>query len=114
MLLQHPWLAPLVKPATIMEADEDEEELAAANDSASLASAGSKASDADEKDAAMDQEVADWVKAAVERRKNGTMGKGVQKPALHAAPLDAMASPSHDSPNGAIAAPAGVSEAVPG
>ncbi|KAF2497009.1 kinase-like protein [Lophium mytilinum] len=102
MLLQHAWLAPLVKPATIMEADEEEEELVA-EDAASLGSVKP-----DEGAAVVDKEVADWVKAAIERRKNGTMGKGAQKPALHAAPLDAMASPSHESPNGAVAVPEAV------
>lgn len=45
-----------------------------------------------------DQEVADWVKGAIEKRKRGHM-KGAQKPALHAAPLDAVQSPTHDATN---------------
>jgi len=105
MLLQHVWLAPLAKPATIIEADEEEEELAAGDETVSPASAGSKGSlDSDGGSAVVDKEVADWVKAAIERRKNGTMGKGAVKPALHAAPLDAMASPPLDGKNVALAA----------
>jgi len=112
MLLQHAWLAPLVKPATILEANEDEEP-AAGDETASVGSVGSRCSlDSDERTVVMDEEVADWVKAAIERRRNGTMGKGAQKPALHTAPLNAMASPSHESTNGALPALAGTSEAV--
>lgn len=71
MLLQHAWLAPMLKPPTITE--EDEDDLAA---------------DVSVPDAATaDKEVADWVHAAIERRRNGTMGKKT-KPALHTAPLD--------------------------
>lgn len=36
-----------------------------------------------------DKEVADWVKAAIERKLSGKMAKS-NKPALHAAPLDAV------------------------
>jgi mitogen-activated protein kinase kinase len=113
MLLEHAWLAPLVKPAAILEADEDEEELAEGDETASVGSAGSRCSlDSDEKTVVRDKEVADWVKAAIERRRNGTMGNGAQKPALHAAPLDAMASPSHESTNCALVAPTELSETV--
>ena len=82
MLLQHAWLAPLLKPQTIVEEDEDE-------DAADGASA--TRTDADEP-GVVDKEVADWVKDAIERRRAGRMGKK-EKPALHAAPLDAVASP---------------------
>jgi len=90
MLLQHAWLAPLVKPETITEEDEEAAEVAAANDEdiqqqpppppPEEAAAG-------EGDF-VDREVGEWVLGALERRKNGTMGKSA-KPALHAAPLDA-------------------------
>ncbi|KAI9890279.1 MAG: hypothetical protein M1814_004314 [Vezdaea aestivalis] len=40
-----------------------------------------------------DEEVATWVLNALERKKCGKMGKS-EKPALHAAPLDAVSSPS--------------------
>ncbi|KAL8927296.1 MAG: hypothetical protein Q9208_002473 [Pyrenodesmia sp. 3 TL-2023] len=82
MLLRHPWLTPLLKPPTITEEDED---AAAADDAPS--------SDSPSDPTVLDQEVADWVKGAMERRRNGTMGKK-SKPALHAAPLDAVPSPT--------------------
>lgn len=73
MLLQHGWLAPLSKPATIPEADED----VAAH------------SNMDLKSGTEDKEVADWVKSCLEKRKKGVMGE-TKKPALHTAPLDAV------------------------
>ena len=87
MLLQHAWLAPMLKPPTISEDDEEEE-----------AAAGTANADADARggsgkgDATGDKEIAEWVASMLERRRNGTMGKKA-KPALHAAPLDAVASP---------------------
>ena len=94
MLLQHAWLAPLAKPATITEEDEEEAEaMASAEPGADAASKGSP----QPIDAVFDKEVADWVKDAIEKKRSGRLGKGAQKPALHAAPLDAVSSPS---PNG--------------
>ena len=88
MLLGHAWLAPLLKPPTISEEDEDADADADAD--------ADKESTADD-DAAhspvVDEEVAQWVKDAMERKRNGTMGNKA-KPALHAAPLDAVPSPS--------------------
>lgn len=81
-LLQHPWLAPLLKPPTISEEDED----FAVEEVAQNA----------ETPGALDVEVARWVSGAMERKRNGTMGKKA-KPALHAAPLDAVPSPSPDA-----------------
>ncbi|KAI4150011.1 MAG: hypothetical protein L6R39_002372 [Caloplaca ligustica] len=78
MLLRHPWLTPLLKPPTITEEDED----AAGAD-------GESSNNSPSDPSVLDQEMADWVKAAMERRRNGTMGKK-SKPALHAAPLDAV------------------------
>jgi len=46
-------------------------------------------------DKVVDQEVADWVKGAIEKKRRGQM-KNAEKPALHAAPLDAVQSPSQD------------------
>ena len=77
--MQHPWLAPLLKPPTISEEDEDFAVEEAAQDAVAPA--------------ALDKEVAQWVSGAMERKRNGTMGKKM-KPALHAAPLDAVPSPS--------------------
>jgi mitogen-activated protein kinase kinase len=101
MLLQHAWLAPLVKPHTITEEDEDEAEAEAEaaaaakviNGTDEAAQAISQATP-EPVEIVFDKEVADWVKDAIEKRKKGTLGKGAQKPALHAAPLDAVSSPS--------------------
>ena len=74
MLLQHGWLAELSKPMTITEEDEDADE----GGQAELGKSGTE-----------DEEVAAWVKNALERKKNGLMGESL-KPALHAAPLDSV------------------------
>ncbi|EMC92331.1 hypothetical protein BAUCODRAFT_38378 [Baudoinia panamericana UAMH 10762] len=87
MLLQHAWLAPMIKPETIMEEDEEAAEAEAANGSANFGveetTNGNSTSEG-----VVDREVADWVIDALEKRKKGTLGKSA-KPALHAAPLDA-------------------------
>lgn len=100
MLLQHMWLAPLVKPETITEEDEEAAEAAAAGqpepasedgtDTIALPTDGEKV---------VDQEVADWVKEAIDKRRRGVLGKA-PKPALHAAPLDVVSSPTKNKPNG--------------
>jgi mitogen-activated protein kinase kinase len=104
MLLQHAWLAPLVKPATIAEEDEEEEDEEAGGE-VQAADNPSPRSPQTLSEPVFDQEVADWVKDALEKRKNGTLGKGAPKPALHAAPLDAVSSPGH---NGTAALDLGV------
>lgn len=81
-LLQHLWLAPLLKPPTISEEDED---LADEEVTQEVVAPG-----------AFDKEVAQWVSSAMERKRNGTMGKKV-KPALHAAPLNTVPSLSPDA-----------------
>ncbi|KAF2204904.1 kinase-like protein [Delitschia confertaspora ATCC 74209] len=91
MLLQHAWLAPLVKPATITEEDEEEDAVAEAPSNIDTETVGSAVLGRDAP--VFDKEVADWVQDAIEKRRKGVLGKGVQKPALHAAPLDAMNSP---------------------
>jgi mitogen-activated protein kinase kinase len=96
MLLQHAWLAPLIKPETITEEDEDE---AAAEEAQADVAAGD-AGPSEPSDDVVDKEVADWVKDAIDKRKRGVLGKGVPKPALHAAPLDAVSSPSQSDVNG--------------
>ena len=88
MLLQHAWLAPLLKPPTISEEDEESSQ----NDD--VVTDDNVAQDMDA--ATADREVAQWVQTMLERRKNGTIGKKAQ-PALHAAPLDAMSSPVRES-----------------
>lgn len=84
MLLRHAWLAPLLLPPTISEEDEEAAEDSATDEAAAPG--------------VIDREVAQWVTDAMERKRNGTMGKKA-KPALHAAPLDAVPSPSLDSAN---------------
>ena len=113
MLLQHAWLAPLLKPPTISEEDEEaatavvSEPIVGANEGVAVSDAAPGAADVTAQAASLpvvvgepepttaDKEVAEWVIAAVERRKNGTMGKSV-KPALHTAPLDAVQSPTSE------------------
>ena len=78
MLLRHAWLSLLLKPPTITEDDEDEEAAEAGMDSAG-----------EPLPETADKEIAQWVKAAIERKMSGKMAKSEQ-PALHAAPLDAV------------------------
>jgi mitogen-activated protein kinase kinase len=77
MLLRHGWLAPLMKPPTISEEDEE-----------SADTTGVEGIEPGVPETA-DREVAAWVAEAMEKRRNGTMGKK-ERPALHAAPLDAV------------------------
>ena len=81
MLLRHPWLAPLLQPPTISEEDEESTRSMVNKEFACSATT--------------DEEVAQWVCEAMERRQSGTMKKKL-KPALHAAPLNAVSSPSSD------------------
>lgn len=80
MLLQHPWLASLSKPAAISEDDED------ISDDPAVGATSAE-------DPAYDEEVAEWVKSALERKASGLMGSSA-KPALHAAPLDSVSPPA--------------------
>jgi hypothetical protein len=66
-----------------VEEDEDEEAMEAASQ-ATLESPA----------AAIDREVAEWVMQALEKRRLGKLGKS-DKPALHAAPLNAVATPEN-------------------
>lgn len=95
----------MTKPSPIQEVDEEAAEAAAAADSVT-ADLTNSAGSFDNGGAIVDKEVADWVVEAIQKKKNGTMGKGrnVEKPALHAAPLDAVPSPA--------ASPAATSTAV--
>ena len=87
MLLQHAWLAPLAKPDTISE--EDEEDEAAHH----LQSNGGVVEDeAGEGTQWIDKDVGEWVREQLRKKKAGTLGNS-RKPALHAAPLDAVPSP---------------------
>ncbi|OBT52550.1 STE/STE7 protein kinase [Pseudogymnoascus sp. 24MN13] len=106
MLLQHPWLADLSKPDVISEEDDDEvaEEDSTADSAADGVTDGTtaastngttttKSSSSTSEDPAYDDEVAQWVKSALERKASGLMGSSA-KPALHAAPLDSVSSPA--------------------
>ncbi|KAI1855364.1 hypothetical protein JX265_006493 [Neoarthrinium moseri] len=85
-LLNSEWLKTLTKPETITEEDEESAE----ND----ASAEALANAADKLDVSRsgteDAEVAAWVKDVLEKKATGQYGIQVPKPALHAAPLDAV------------------------
>jgi hypothetical protein len=84
VLLRHPWLSTLMKPPTISE-DEEAEAAAEAGADSSLPPLGG----VDSHPETADKEVADWVRTAIQRKLSGKMGKS-EKPALHAAPLDAI------------------------
>jgi len=92
MLLQHEWLKLLSKPMTI--AEEDEEDIGGDITSETLDKSESDMNkDLKPSEIVVDQEVAEWVLQAIEKRKSGKLAKVVQ-PALHAAPLDAVVSPA--------------------
>lgn len=79
-LLRHGWLAPLMQPPTIAE-DEEAEKAAEAG--------GNAAADIEIEPETADKEVSEWVVNAIERKRAGKMAVS-EKPALHAAPLDAV------------------------
>lgn len=80
MLTRHAWLAPLLQPPTISEDEEAEAAAEAGGDLDSIQ---------DQSSLDGDKEVAEWVKEALERKRAGKMAFS-EKPALHAAPLDAV------------------------
>jgi len=84
MLLQHAWLAPLVKPAAIMEEEEDENGEVVAPDTTAGGLDDRLPHDV------VDSEVGRWVIQTLEAKRAGKLAKS-EKPALHAAPLDAVA-----------------------
>lgn len=87
MLLQHAWLAPLLKPTTIAEEDEEAAEQGApleAKGNGEVPVGGLPPVDGE---GFVDREVGEWVIEALERKRSGKMGAGA-RPALHAAPLD--------------------------
>jgi len=89
MLLQHAWLAPLLKPDTITEEDEEAAEAAEAAENVEVAADGEAGESAHSFE---DEEVGKWVIDALEKKKKGVLGDAA-KPALHAAPLNAAMSP---------------------
>ena len=113
MLLRHPWLAELMKPPTIAE-DAEAEANAEAGGALGLESTAAVTTAAEAVDAlgnlslaegrevdTADREVARWVLGALEKKRLGKV-KGAKKPALHAAPLNAVP----NSPEGQAAAAA--------
>ena len=74
MLLRHAWLAPLLKPPTISEVNEE-----AFNDLDSESAVSMTA----------DKEIAEWVCNAMEKKQNNKLGRKT-KPALHTAPLNTV------------------------
>ncbi|KAF2396429.1 kinase-like protein [Trichodelitschia bisporula] len=102
MLLLHPWLTSLAKPSAIVEEDEDEEVTpepgseSDENESPALPTADSEAQPITRNPLlphnVVDAEVAEWVIEAIEKRRSGRLARS-EKPALHAAPLDAVVSP---------------------
>ncbi|KAH9808415.1 MAP kinase kinase PBS2 isoform A, partial [Teratosphaeria destructans] len=73
MLLQHAWLAPLIKPATILEEDEEAAEAAhAAGQDITAAADG----DGEDEAGFVDREVGEWVVEMLERKRRGLMGAG--------------------------------------
>jgi mitogen-activated protein kinase kinase len=88
MLLTHPWIKSLGKPETIAEDAEAEEaaadnELVDATGSLSLNNPSGLVGEGD-------YEVAEWVKAVLERKREGLLQEQAERPALHAAPLDSV------------------------
>ena len=83
MLLRHSWLVPLLRPPT--------EDAAKQGEPSTEASKVESITDNGFPDTA-DEEVAEWVRGAIERRKSGNMTPS-QAPALHAAPLNVVTSP---------------------
>ena len=89
MLLRHAWLADVLKPPPGIlesgaEGDKGAEQAPAPTSEGNYT--GSSPDTADD-------EVARWVRDAIDWRKKGIIGKK-DKPALHAAPLDARAQPA--------------------
>lgn len=84
MLTRHPWLAPMLLPPTISEEEEEAaaiEEETGPDIAEGLGSAPPTA----------DKEVAAWVLAQLEKKRQGKL-HGIAKPALHTAPLDTVGS----------------------
>jgi mitogen-activated protein kinase kinase len=81
MLLNHAWLKPLTKPQTITEEAEEGEEAEEVADAVGKLDLNS---------GTHDQEVAEWVKDVLRRKRESKEGDGSTRPALHAAPLDSV------------------------
>ena len=104
MLLRHPWLAPLMQRPAIAEDSEAEAAAEGVQSSGAVAPNGTEPSApqhmatlaagiASGKLSTADEEVGAWARDAIEKRRRGKL-RGAEKPALHAAPLDAVPSPA--------------------
>jgi mitogen-activated protein kinase kinase len=89
MLLKHAWLKPLVAATSVIEEEDEEEEGGAA----AVVTPSPEEAKLPLPDDVVDREVAEWVVQALEKKRLGRLAKS-EKPALHAAPLDAMVSPA--------------------
>ncbi|ORY67751.1 mitogen activated protein kinase [Pseudomassariella vexata] len=83
-LLASEWLQGLTKPETITEEDEE----AAENDASAEAIAGAAGHLDLSHSATEDAEIAAWVRGALQKKTTGEYGGTIDRPALHAAPLD--------------------------
>ncbi|KAI8632733.1 kinase-like protein [Xylariaceae sp. FL1651] len=88
-LLTSEWLKDLSMPETIAEEEEEPQE----NDASAEAVAGVADHVDISRSSTEDPEVASWVKEILKKKANGQYGEPAGKPALHAAPLDAVSSP---------------------
>ncbi|KAI0397662.1 kinase-like domain-containing protein [Xylariaceae sp. FL0594] len=88
-LLASEWLKGLSKPETITEEEEERQE----NDASAEAVAGAAEKVDLRHSSTEDAEVAEWVRDVLQKKEAGVYGEVSGKPALHAAPLDAVASP---------------------
>ncbi|KAL2145536.1 hypothetical protein VTI28DRAFT_6928 [Corynascus sepedonium] len=88
MLLAHSWIKQLGKPETIAEDAEAEE--AAADDALADAAGSLSLNNPSGLVHEGDYEVAEWVRAVLQRKQEGLLKEDAKKPALHAAPLDTV------------------------
>ena len=103
MLLQHAWLAPFDKIDTISEEDEEAAEAGGTDGSKAAIPQAEQDGALGEKEQYVDKDVGEWVREQIRKKKEGLLGKH-RKPALHAAPLDAVPSPTLPKRNaGAVA-----------
>lgn len=100
-LLRHPWVADLLTPPTALpDADGATTTVIAPPIRPATENGRPRPPPAID---TCDEEVAAWVKEALDKRKRGVMGKRV-KPALHAVALDAVpGSPLLDAPSSLMA-----------
>lgn len=95
-LLNAEWLKDMTKPETITEEDEE----AAENDVSAEAMSNAADNLDMRKSGTEDPDVAEWVQSVMARKASGQYGEDAEKPALHAAPLDAVG-PEFQTPEAA-------------